>query len=112
MPATPGRGVTPWRMPYTSEGTPRDKRIKKLSIHFQPSGTIASGEVADYIIRWEQPYDIDDNANGILDERTGMWIPAHAIVHTSAGRTAPEFGRNGEAEESAQEDKEFWNLWQ
>lgn len=112
MSVSPSRGVTLWRLPKQSEGTPRDRRIKTLSIHFSPRGTIASGEVANYIIRWEQPYDIEDNARGILDERTGMWIPAHAIVPTPVGRTAPEFGRNGEAGESAQEDKEFWNLWQ
>ncbi len=113
MPPAPHIGVTVWRAPRTYEGTLRDKRIKRLSIHFTNNGTtVYPPEVFHEIIRWAQPTDAYDNAYGIIDERTTMWIPRHAIVNSPAGRTAPEFGRSGEGEEVMEEDKEFWNLWQ
>lgn len=113
MPARPHIGVTPWRLPWSYEGTNRDKRIKRITIHFSPSGTSLTPpayELVDFLIRWDKPFNIEDNAYGIIDERTTMWIPRHSIVRTRVGRTHKDFGRSGDGDNV--DPEELWNLWQ
>lgn len=117
MSAQPWRGVRPWRMPFPSEGTERSRRVKWLTIHFIPlAATVGPPpivEVADFIIRWDRPTDIYDNAAGIIDERTGMWIPGHAIRKTPAGLTHPDFARASIGEKAdPNSEEEPWDLWQ
>ncbi len=114
MPVNPHNGVTPWRAPFSYEGDVPQKANKRLTLHFSPLVSVVSPPwvVADFIIRYDKPYDIYDNAAGIIDERSGMWIPGHCIRNTFAGKTHPDFGRTSTTRYPAQmEDQEFWNLW-
>jgi len=115
MPVSPHSGVTPWRAPLTTEGGVPEKANKRLTLHFSPLASVVDPPwvVADFIIRWEQPTDIYDNAGGIFDERTTMWIPKHSIRQTFLGKTHVDFARNDRGRPSkAEDEQEFWNLWQ
>lgn len=106
-----------WRLPRQDEGTPNSRRIKYLSLHFNPYissvGPPPIYEVANFIIRWEMPYDQQDSALGIIDEITGFWIPKHSIRQSDFGLSHPDFARNGKADFGPTEtEREAWDLWQ
>lgn len=103
------------RPPLPDEGTPRSRRIKYLTLHFNPYNALVGPppiyELAP-LIRWNQPNSAEDNAYGIIDERSGMWIPQRDITQSDFGRTAPEFARNGEGPGRPKDiEIEMWNLW-
>lgn len=106
-----------WKLPRQDEGTPNSRRIKYLSLHFNPYissvGPPPIYEVVNFIIRWEMPTDQADSAYGIIDERSTMWIPQHSIRDGDFGKGHPDFVRNGKADYSPQDTElEVWDLWQ
>lgn len=102
------------RPPQVDEGTPRSRRIKYLSLHFNPYNAVTTPPAYELagLIRWAQPNSPTDNAYGIIDERTTMWIPQRLITSSDFGRTAPEFARSGEGPgRKTQTEEEMWDLW-
>lgn len=108
-------GATPWRPPRVG-GTPADRSRKWLTIHFEPVGEITQPPITEHlIIRWELPYpnDPEDNAYGIMGERSTFWIPRHAIRPGDSGQDHPDFNRSGIGDRGPTEtEEELWNLWQ
>lgn len=108
-------GVTPWRLPYLTNSTVRDRAMKRVTIHFQTvGGSVQPPITENLVIRWEQPipFDADDNAFGIIGERSTFWIPRHAITEGALGQDHPDFNRSGEAKLDPKPiEEELWNLW-